>query len=59
MSRQDTWVGSSVVSSAFSAKEMLSNLLHQLNYWRHIINTTQTYIVEIPNLIDINEVEIA
>ena len=59
MSPQDTWVGSSVVSSAFSAKEMLSNLLHQLNYWRQIINTTQMHIVEILNLTDINKVEIA
>ena len=59
MSRQDTWVGSSVVSSAFSVKEMLSNLPHQLNYWRQIINTTQIYIAKIPNLTDINKVEIA
>ena len=58
MSRQDTWTGSSVASSAFSAKEMLSNFSHQLNYWRQIIDTTQMHIVEIPNLTDINKVEI-
>ena len=40
MSWQDTWIRSSVVYSVFSAKEMLSNLLHQLNDWRQIINTT-------------------
>ena len=45
--------------SLFSKRDALANLLHQLNYWRQIINTTQMYIVESPELTDVNKVDIA